>query len=115
MAGGSGGFEHVGVMWAPHALEEKYDLDTLGTPLRDPSCEPTKSTGVSLDHCIEGFLQEEPLGLEDMWYCPKCKEHRQATKKLEMWRVPQSAPLQRYGSFNDNPQRGSNWNIHIVM
>ena len=36
-----------------------------------------------------GFLQEEPLGPDDMWYCPKCKEHRQATKKLELWRMPQ--------------------------
>jgi ubiquitin carboxyl-terminal hydrolase 4/11/15 len=24
-----------------------------------------------------------------MWYCPTCKEHRQATKKLELWRVPE--------------------------
>mmetsp|Transcript_27882 Transcript_27882/g.60990 ORF Transcript_27882/g.60990 Transcript_27882/m.60990 type:complete len:487 (-) Transcript_27882:9-1469(-) len=86
---GVGVFEHVGVVWAPRALDEKYDLSTLGTPLRDPSCEPTKSTGVSLDQCIEGFLQEEPLGPDDMWYCPKCKEHRQATKKLELWRMPQ--------------------------
>jgi ubiquitin carboxyl-terminal hydrolase 15 len=24
-----------------------------------------------------------------MWYCPKCEEHRQATKKLELWRLPE--------------------------
>ncbi|KAK1404645.1 Ubiquitin carboxyl-terminal hydrolase 8 [Heracleum sosnowskyi] len=24
-----------------------------------------------------------------MWYCPKCKEHRQASKKLDLWRLPE--------------------------
>ncbi|KAI3688025.1 hypothetical protein L1987_81731 [Smallanthus sonchifolius] len=44
---------------------------------------------VSLSKCIEAFLKEEPLGPEDMWYCPKCKEHRQASKKLDLWRLPE--------------------------
>nr|GME10324.1 ubiquitin carboxyl-terminal hydrolase 8 [Ipomoea batatas] len=39
--------------------------------------------------CLEAFLKEEPLGPEDMWYCPGCKEHRQATKKLDLWRLPE--------------------------
>jgi len=24
-----------------------------------------------------------------MWYCPTCKEHKQASKKLELWRTPE--------------------------
>ncbi|WOG98248.1 hypothetical protein DCAR_0417589 [Daucus carota subsp. sativus] len=44
---------------------------------------------VSLYKCLDGFLKEEPLGPEDMWYCPKCKEHRQASKKLDLWRLPE--------------------------
>jgi ubiquitin carboxyl-terminal hydrolase 4/11/15 len=23
-----------------------------------------------------------------MWYCPTCKEHVQANKKMEIWRLP---------------------------
>ncbi|GMH07350.1 hypothetical protein Nepgr_009190 [Nepenthes gracilis] len=44
---------------------------------------------VSLYRCLEAFLKEEPLGPEDMWYCPGCKQHCQATKKLDLWRLPE--------------------------
>ncbi|KAI6669738.1 hypothetical protein NL676_004623 [Syzygium grande] len=44
---------------------------------------------VSLYKCLEAFLTEEPLGPDDMWYCPRCKEHRQASKKLDLWRLPE--------------------------
>ncbi|KAG2299984.1 hypothetical protein Bca52824_036456 [Brassica carinata] len=44
---------------------------------------------VSLYKCLEAFLKEEPLGPDDMWYCPGCKEHRQAIKKLDLWRLPE--------------------------
>ncbi|XP_058196197.1 ubiquitin carboxyl-terminal hydrolase 8 isoform X1 [Rhododendron vialii] len=44
---------------------------------------------VSLYKCLEAFLTEEPLGPEDMWYCPGCKQHRQASKKLDLWRLPE--------------------------
>nr|ABA99902.2 Ubiquitin carboxyl-terminal hydrolase family protein, expressed [Oryza sativa Japonica Group] len=43
----------------------------------------------SLYACLEAFIKEEPLGPEDMWYCPGCKEHRQASKKLDLWRLPE--------------------------
>ncbi|WOL10894.1 ubiquitin carboxyl-terminal hydrolase 8-like isoform X1 [Canna indica] len=43
---------------------------------------------VSLYSCLEAFLKEEPLGPEDMWYCPNCKKHQQACKKLDLWRLP---------------------------
>ncbi|VVB11856.1 unnamed protein product [Arabis nemorensis] len=43
---------------------------------------------ISLFSCLEAFLAEEPLGPDDMWYCPGCKEHRQANKKLDLWKLP---------------------------
>ncbi|KAJ4951929.1 hypothetical protein NE237_028761 [Protea cynaroides] len=49
----------------------------------------TRQEAVSLFSCLEAFLKEEPLGPDDMWYCPTCKEHRQATKKLDLWRLPE--------------------------
>ncbi|KAG5593506.1 hypothetical protein H5410_044020 [Solanum commersonii] len=48
----------------------------------------TKQEAISLFSCLEAFLKEEPLGPDDMWYCPRCKEHRQASKKLDLWRLP---------------------------
>ncbi|GAA0154175.1 cysteine protease [Lithospermum erythrorhizon] len=44
---------------------------------------------ISLYRCLEAFLKEEPLGPEDMWYCPICKKHCQASKKLDLWRLPE--------------------------
>ncbi|XP_071703155.1 ubiquitin carboxyl-terminal hydrolase 9-like [Rutidosis leptorrhynchoides] len=48
----------------------------------------TKQESISLFSCLDAFLKEEPLGPDDMWYCPGCKEFRQATKKLDLWRLP---------------------------
>lgn len=44
---------------------------------------------VDLYDCFRNFSQEERLGEQDAWYCPKCKEHQQATKKLDLWSVPE--------------------------
>lgn len=52
------------------------------------SAKKTRQEAISLFSCLEAFLTEEPLGPEDMWYCPRCKEHRQATKKLDLWTLP---------------------------
>jgi ubiquitin carboxyl-terminal hydrolase 4/11/15 len=43
---------------------------------------------VTLYNCLEAFLKQEPLGPDDMWYCPVCKKHCQASKKLDLWRLP---------------------------
>lgn len=43
---------------------------------------------LSLDKCLNYFAKSEILSEDDLWYCPNCKDHRQATKKLEIWSVP---------------------------
>lgn len=47
-----------------------------------------KKEGVSLDDCLDLFGKAETLSANDAWYCPRCKEHRQATKTFELWKVP---------------------------
>ncbi|KAE8717492.1 Ubiquitin carboxyl-terminal hydrolase 9 [Hibiscus syriacus] len=49
----------------------------------------TRQEAISLSSCLDAFLVEEPLGPDDMWYCPRCKEHRQAIKKLDLWKLPE--------------------------
>jgi ubiquitin carboxyl-terminal hydrolase 4/11 len=44
--------------------------------------------GISLDDCLAEFTKEEQLGEDDLWYCPRCKKHQQATKKFDLWKVP---------------------------
>lgn len=43
---------------------------------------------VPLEACLESFSEAETLGENDMWYCPKCKEHVQAQKKMDLWSSP---------------------------
>ncbi|URE22783.1 ubiquitin carboxyl-terminal hydrolase, partial [Musa troglodytarum] len=54
-----------------------------------PAPKRTRGEPLSLYACLDAFLREEPLVPEDMWYCPRCKEQRQASKKLDLWRLPE--------------------------
>ena len=37
----------------------------------------------------QSFVQKERLDSAEAWFCPKCKEHVQATKKLDLWSTPE--------------------------
>ncbi|KAI7993117.1 Ubiquitin carboxyl-terminal hydrolase 8 [Camellia lanceoleosa] len=82
---------NVLVSW-PDKMTKLYDTCLLSS--LPQICKPGLLTkepqeSVSLYKCLEAFLKEEPLGPEDMWYCPNCKKHRQASKKLDLWRLPE--------------------------
>ncbi|ETN39723.1 uncharacterized protein HMPREF1541_05949 [Cyphellophora europaea CBS 101466] len=47
-----------------------------------------KKNGVSLEDCLNEFGKPETLSEQNMWYCPRCKEHRRAEKKFELWKAP---------------------------
>lgn len=47
-----------------------------------------RNKGMSLDDCLTEFTKEEQLGEDDLWYCPQCKKHQQATKKFDLWKAP---------------------------
>ncbi|KAI9120269.1 hypothetical protein K1719_007302 [Acacia pycnantha] len=82
----------VYVDWSQKLLE-KYDtqpLENLPEVLKyGPATKKARTEPLSLYTCLEAFLREEPLVPEDMWYCPQCKERRQASKKLDLWRLPE--------------------------
>ena len=42
----------------------------------------------SLYDCVELFTKTEKLGSDDPWYCKKCKKHQEATKKFDLWKLP---------------------------
>ncbi|KAG1670073.1 Ubiquitin carboxyl-terminal hydrolase 15 [Nymphon striatum] len=48
----------------------------------------TKKQVMQLGECLDLFTTTEKLGTEDLWYCPSCKEHQQATKKFDLWSLP---------------------------
>ncbi|KAH8889372.1 ubiquitin carboxyl-terminal hydrolase-like protein [Thozetella sp. PMI_491] len=47
-----------------------------------------RKNGISLDDCLAEFEKEEILSEQDTWYCPRCKEHRRASKKFDLWKTP---------------------------
>ncbi|QLQ78805.1 hypothetical protein HG537_0B01530 [Torulaspora globosa] len=47
-----------------------------------------KKENISLDDCLKLFSKKEVLSMDDLWYCPTCKEHRQASKQIQLWNTP---------------------------
>ncbi|XXG78580.1 hypothetical protein AAC387_Pa08g2500 [Persea americana] len=82
----------VFIDWSKKVLE-KYDtkyLENLPEVLKyTPATKKARTEPLSLYTCLEAFLREEPLVPEEMWYCSQCKEQRQASKKLDLWRLPE--------------------------
>uniref|UniRef100_A0A8C1X823 Ubiquitin carboxyl-terminal hydrolase n=1 Tax=Cyprinus carpio TaxID=7962 RepID=A0A8C1X823_CYPCA len=50
---------------------------------------PHQQITVQLQECIELFTTVETLEEENPWYCPTCKKHQLATKKLDLWSLPE--------------------------
>ena len=48
-----------------------------------------KKQVIQLTDCLNLFTKEERLGEQDPWYCPQCKQFQQATKKFDLWKLPQ--------------------------
>ncbi|KAL8918260.1 MAG: hypothetical protein Q9172_005494 [Xanthocarpia lactea] len=44
--------------------------------------------GLTLNDCLDEFGKAEILSENDAWYCPRCKEHRRASKTFELWTAP---------------------------
>ena len=49
---------------------------------------------VNLSACFNGYSSEETLSGDDQWYCNICKEHRDITKKMELYSTPKILILQ---------------------
>ncbi|KAI1417572.1 UCH-domain-containing protein [Hypoxylon sp. FL1857] len=95
------------INWSDRAYEELFvngsDLSSdtslstwdLCETLPDPELDriqaartKRRKNGVSLGACLDEFEREETLSEQDMWYCPRCKEHRRASKKFDLWKTP---------------------------
>ncbi|KAM5559288.1 ubiquitin carboxyl-terminal hydrolase 8-like [Rosa sericea] len=76
------------VLWTDEMIN-KYDTRLLNSLPEVFNIFTSSEESVSLYKCLEAFLKEEPLGPEDMWFCPSCKTPRQASKKLDLWRLPE--------------------------
>lgn len=83
--------QHLAIYWNPALFSIVYDGEAEREVKDHPSAleEDAESNGdITLDKCLELFSATERLGPDDPWYCSKCKEHRQATKKFDLWSTP---------------------------
>ncbi|BGP25693.1 ubiquitin carboxyl-terminal hydrolase [Rhodotorula toruloides] len=88
----------VAVYWDPGAIDHFFSNDTatwsVVQDIVDPAITARQQQGksakkvITLADCLTEFTKEERLGEDDMWYCSRCKEFKQATKKVELWKVP---------------------------
>lgn len=111
---GSAALLHLGeslvLDWQPDAYdalflggEDKDQSDGMrGSPtwehppvLSDPSLDEKRKIrnsrrrdGITLGDCLDEFGKPEILSQDDAWYCPRCKEHRRASKTFEIWKAP---------------------------
>uniref|UniRef100_A0AAZ3QX51 Ubiquitin carboxyl-terminal hydrolase 32 n=1 Tax=Oncorhynchus tshawytscha TaxID=74940 RepID=A0AAZ3QX51_ONCTS len=82
---------YIAVDWDPTALHLRYQTSQERIVEEHGSVQQSRSAQaepVSLDSCLKAFTSEEELGEDELYYCSKCKTHRLATKKLDLWRLP---------------------------
>uniref|UniRef100_A0A669BQ91 Ubiquitin carboxyl-terminal hydrolase n=1 Tax=Oreochromis niloticus TaxID=8128 RepID=A0A669BQ91_ORENI len=81
---------YVAIDWEPDMKKRFYNENEAEKYVKDPSMEvPQQHMTVQLQQCIELFTTVETLEEENPWYCPVCKKHQLATKKLDLWSLPE--------------------------
>ncbi|KAK8161608.1 hypothetical protein IWX90DRAFT_488144 [Phyllosticta citrichinensis] len=95
---------------------DKWDhMDTLEDPAlaaKRRRRAAKKKSGITLEDCFAETAKTEILSEENAWYCDRCKEHRRASKTLEIWTAPDilMIHLKRFGAT-----RGSRDKIEILV
>lgn len=90
--------EGIVIDWAEEAYKEIFTRDSTWEhceTLPDPELDKAQQTrtrrrknGITIEACLDEFERNEILSEQDMWYCPRCKEHRRASKKFDLWKTP---------------------------
>uniref|UniRef100_A0A3Q2QPG1 Ubiquitin carboxyl-terminal hydrolase n=1 Tax=Fundulus heteroclitus TaxID=8078 RepID=A0A3Q2QPG1_FUNHE len=81
---------YVAIDWDPDMKKRFYNENEAERYVKHASMEvPQQQTTVQLQECIELFTTVETLEEENPWYCPVCKKHQLATKKLDLWSLPE--------------------------
>eukprot|EP01102_Stenamoeba_stenopodia_P015465 TRINITY_DN5275_c0_g2_i2.p1 TRINITY_DN5275_c0_g2~~TRINITY_DN5275_c0_g2_i2.p1 ORF type:complete len:407 (+),score=100.16 TRINITY_DN5275_c0_g2_i2:2-1222(+) len=81
--------ESLIIEWDHRYYDSVYDKQAAETYKIHSSNKKPQDESLTLTSCLEQFLTQERLGADDQWYCPKCKEFKQATKKMDLWKLPE--------------------------
>lgn len=81
---------YIAIDWDPEMRRKYYDEVEAEKYVKHESMGiMLKKTPVKLKECINLFTTVETLEEENPWYCPTCKKHQLATKKLDLWSLPE--------------------------
>jgi len=81
----------VTIDWDPEVKDESYVEKKAKEIVVDKTVmeiRQKQNIPISLSDCFEEFTANEELTDDELWHCPKCKEFRQATKKITLWKIP---------------------------
>jgi len=85
--------EYFAVEWEEGAnVPFRYTQDSLRAGSATNGI--VKDGEVHLSQLLQMFVEDEQLGPDDAWYCNRCKEHKEAWKKLEFHHCPPTLVLQ---------------------
>jgi ubiquitin carboxyl-terminal hydrolase 8 len=75
---------------------------------------PAHAPHASLIQCLRSFTSTELVSGDDCWFCPQCQQRREATKTMQLWRMPPIllVQLKRFsmnGPFWDKLQTKVSW------
>ncbi|MBN3323596.1 UBP11 hydrolase, partial [Atractosteus spatula] len=80
---------YIAIDWDPE-MKKKYYNENEAEVRASRQCSLLRGQEtVQLQRCIELFTTVETLEEENPWYCPTCKKHQLATKKLDLWSLPE--------------------------
>ncbi|RCI10149.1 hypothetical protein L249_8413 [Ophiocordyceps polyrhachis-furcata BCC 54312] len=77
-----------GTMGEARTYVDPETLDDPAIRLNQRRRQTRRTSGITLEECLDEFERAEILSEQDMWYCPRCKEHRRASKKFDLWKTP---------------------------
>jgi ubiquitin carboxyl-terminal hydrolase 4/11/15 len=63
-------------------------------PRKKLASKALSNSTMNIKDCLNQFRTPEKLSKADSWYCSQCKDHVEATKKLDLYKVPPVLILQ---------------------
>ena len=85
----------ISIEWSAQILDHYYIRQeacgvTIHQSLVEARAEAKQSeANLALRDCLTMYTTTERLSEMDPWYCPTCKEHRCAWKRLDLWKLPE--------------------------
>ena len=77
------------LFYSDKAAEEVSQDEASFHPDKVAATATAKKQTLGLTECLKLYTSQEKLGADDAWYCPACKKHQQASKKFDLWTLPE--------------------------